>query len=278
MGCNENLLIVEDEADWCRIYERAASSLRLGQSIKVANDLEGAERLIDSTKFAVALLDVGLDVSDDHNLDGLHVMRKIRDVGDKTSIVVVTGHGGQDVMPIIRDAMQKYGVYDAIGKSKVGPSDIKRLLEGGLDEYRRETASERIDAPDPIRSTVGPMIWDDVIRAIKFGGSGRDFYDFIDRLFGEYLPLVPPPGVDQAYVDTENKVVYGSYWSRAIAAGLLICFGSEATFDKALKVMSGDARIKSCGNLLPIRQLVSNGVKGAVFMVEGCLRDEFRPG
>jgi ActR/RegA family two-component response regulator len=278
MGCNENLLIVEDEDDWCKIYERAASSLR-PQTIKVANDLAGAERLIDSTKFAVALLDVGLDVSDDHNLDGLHVMRKIRDVGDETSIVVVTGHGGQDVMPIIREAMNKYGVYDAIGKSKVAPSDIKRLLEGGLEEYRRETTSERIDAPDPIRGTVGPVIWDDVVPAIKFRGNGNSFYEFLDGLFGEYLPLVSPPGVDHAYVDTENRIVYGSYWSRAIAAGLLICFGSEATFDKALRAMPRDTRIpKNCANILPVRQLVSYGVKGAVFMVEGSLRDEFRPG
>jgi ActR/RegA family two-component response regulator len=276
MASDDNVLIVEDEEQWRKNYERA---MRPEQTVKVAKDLAGAERLIDSTKFAVAFVDIGLDVEDDQNVDGLRVMQKIRDAGDETSIVVVTGRTGQDVLPITRNALKEYGAYDTIGKKTAGPSDIRRLLEGGLKEYRSKTVSRRTDARDAI-STADAMIWDyQVTRAINFKGSVNRFYDFLDQLFGEYLPLVPRSDIDHVHVDEESRIVCGNYWSRAVAAGLLICFGSDATFDEALRAMPGDADIlKSSGNKVPIKELVNQGVKGEVFVLEGNRRDEFLSG
>lgn len=278
MGSDENVLIVEDEDEWCRNYERAMSSLRREQTVKVAKNLAGAEQLIDTTKFAVAFVDVGLDVSDDQNVDGLRVMQRIRDANDETSIVVVTGRSGQDVLPIIRDAIKKYGAYDVIGKSTVRPSDIVRLLKDGLEEYRSKTPSERTDARDSIMGTTDAMIWDhQVTHAINFKGSINGFYEFLSQLFGEYLPLVPQRGAVEVCVDRENSIVYGQYWSRAAAESLLICFGSEATFDEALDAVPGDTGMGS-GNRVPVKELVSHGVRGTVFIVEGSGRDEFGPG
>jgi ActR/RegA family two-component response regulator len=276
MGSDENVLIVEDEDVWSRNYERAMNSVRREQTVKVAKNLAGAEQLIDSTKFAVAFVDVGLDVSDSQNLDGLRVMQRIRDANDETSIIVVTG---QDALPIIHDAAKKYGAYDVVGKSTVGPSDIRRLLEGGLEEYRSKTAAGRTDARDSIRGAADPVIWDhQVPRTINFKGSINSFYEFLDQLFGEYLPLVPQRKAVDARVDRENSVVYGQYWSRAVAEGLLICFGSETAFDEALRVVLGDASIvKRSGSTVPVKELASHGVRGAVFIVEGSRRDQFRP-
>lgn len=277
MASDDNVLIVEDEEQWRKNYERA---MRPEQTVKVAKDLASAELLIDSTKFAVAFVDIGLDIEDDQNVDGLRVMQKIRDVGDETSIVVVTGRTGQDVLPITRNALKEYGAYDTIGKKTAAPSDIKRLLEGGLEEYRSKTVSRRTDARDAIRGTVDAMIWDDqVMRAINFKGSVNGFYDFLDQLFSEYLPLVPRSDIDHIYVDRESRIVRGNYWSRAVAAGLLICFGSDATFDEVVRAMPGDAGIlRSSGNKVPIKELASHGVKGEVFVLEGNRRDEFRSG
>ena len=154
MGSDRNVLIVEDEDEWRKIYERIVSFQFPEQTIKIAKDLAGAERLIDSTKFAVAFVDVGLDITDDHNVDGLRVMQKIRDTGDETSIVVVTGRSGQDVLSIARDAIKKYDAYDTIGKGSIEPSDIKRLLNGGLQAYRSATTSGRMDARKDRKSVV----------------------------------------------------------------------------------------------------------------------------
>ena len=41
------------------------------QTVRVATDLASAERLIDAAKFAVAFVDIGLDISDDGNVDGV---------------------------------------------------------------------------------------------------------------------------------------------------------------------------------------------------------------
>lgn len=277
MRSDANVLIVEDEDEWRSIYERAVSSQRPGQTIKVAKDLTGAERLIDSTKFAVAFVDVGLDVADDQNVDGLRVMQKIRDTGDETSIVVVTGRSGQDVLSITRDAIKKYHAFDTIGKGSVEPSDIRRLLKDGLAAYEQATVPGKLAARDSIRGETDAMIWDyQATAAIDFKGGIKSFYEFLDGLSGEYLPLVPKLGDEHPHVDAENKIVYGTYWSRAIAAGVLVCFGALEVFDEAVTAIGVDASAASGGRVL-VRELESQGIKGAVFTLEGSRRNEFQP-
>jgi ActR/RegA family two-component response regulator len=281
VGSDKNVLIVEDEDEWRKIYERAVSSQQPDQTIKVAKDLTAAKLLIDSTKFAVAFVDVGLDISDDHNVDGLRVMQKIRDTGDETSIVVVTGRSGQDVLPIARDAIKKYGAFDTIGKGSAGPSDIRRLLTGGLEAYRNSMASHVTDARNSIRATADPMIWDRrVTDAIDFRGNIKDFYGFLDQLFGDYLPLVNRLGSENVQIDSQNKIVYGNYWSRAVGEGLLIYFGAADVFDKSIEAVSADPSVLKniSGNSVPVRELATHGIRGAVFIMEGSRRDEFQLG
>jgi ActR/RegA family two-component response regulator len=280
VGSDENVLIVEDEDEWRGIYERAVSSQRPENTVKVATDLESAEHLIDSAKFAVAFVDVGLDISDDQNVDGLRVMEKIRATGDKTSIVVVTGRSSQDVLDITRDAIMKYGAYYTVRKASVDPAEIRRLLKGGLEEYRSRTTSGRMDARDALRGAADPMKWDyEAIGAADFQGRIDGFYDFLDQLFGEYLPLIPRPGAGHAYIDTENQMIYGSYWSRAIAAGVLICIGAKGKFDHGLEVAFSSADIPGAGGKrAPSKELARQGVKGNVFVIEENRRDEFRLG
>lgn len=277
MVSGENILIVEDEDEWSKIYQRAAHTQLPDPTVKVATDLADAERLIDSTKFAVAFVDIGLDVSDDRNVDGLLVMEKIRAMGDETSIVVVTGRAGQDVLPITRDAFMKYDAYDTIRKSTATPEEIEHLLSGGLGAYRSKTLPERMDARDSILGTADASVWDyEVTKAIEFAGDSGQFYKFLNELFGRYLPLVARRGHEQAQVDAEKRVVYGAYWSRATAQALLICLGAADTFAEALRALAEDASFPSGSRIGdPIRKLTSHGVKGAVFVVVGSSREEF---
>jgi CheY-like chemotaxis protein len=275
----ENVLIVEDEDEWRKIYERAVSTQLPAGSIKVAKDLASAERLIDSTKFAVAFVDVGLDIADDQNVDGLRVMEKIRTIGDETSIVVVTGRSGQDVLPITRDAIKKYRAYNTFGKSEVGPDEIEQLLNGGLQAYRNQTAHGRMDARDSIRGTADGSVWDyRVTEAVGFAGESGKFYDFLDQLLAQYLPLIARRTVDQAQVDAGKRLVYGEYWSRAVGSALLVCFGAMDTFETALQALLVGAdrpSLASAGER--IRELAGHGVKGAVFVLPGSRREEFGP-
>jgi ActR/RegA family two-component response regulator len=280
VGSDENVLIVEDEDQWRGIYERAVSSQKPETTIKIATDLESAERLIDSAKFAVAFVDVGLDISDDQNVDGLRVMEKIRATGDKTSIVVVTGRSSQDVLDITRDAIMKYGAYYTVRKASVDPAEIRRLLKGGLEEYRSQATSGRMDARDALRGGADPMKWDyQAMEAVDFQGGIDAFYDFLGQLFGEYLPLVPKPGVAHAYIDTENQMIYGNYWSRAIAAGVLICIGAKGKFDHGLEAVFSSASIPEADSKrAPVKSLARQGVRGNVFVIAENRRDDFRLG
>jgi CheY-like chemotaxis protein len=274
VGTHENVLIVEDEKEWRGVYERAVSALEGSQTVSVATDLSSAERLIEAAKFAFAFVDIGLDVGDDHNVDGLRVLEKIRAVGDETSIVVVTGRSGQDVLSITRDAIMDYKAYYAVEKSSVTPVKLRELLQGGLEAFRKAAAQGRMDARDALSGDVDPNVWDDrAMRAIGFTGSAGEFYGFLSKLLGDYLPLVPGRARERTIVDQERGLVYGGYWSRGIAAAIAVCVGASDQFDAAVKaaleMFGADVTAHS------IRELEGHGVKGGVFMMEGQGRDTF---
>jgi CheY-like chemotaxis protein len=274
VGIHENVLIVEDEEEWRGIYARAVGAQGSRQTVKVATDLASAERLIDAAKFAVAFVDIGLDVADDGNVDGVRVMEKIRATDKDTSIVVVTGRSGQDVLQITRDAIKKYGAYDTVGKSTVRPSDIRRLLEGGLEAYRSVAAPGRMAARDALSGDANPNVWDDrVTRAIGYKGDTGAFYGFLGKLYGEYLPFVPRRDGDRTIVDQERKLVYGGYWSRAIAAAVAICVGASDEFDAA--VTAALETLGSDGGVHPIREMEGPGIKGGVFLMKEHGREAF---
>ena len=90
-------------------------------TVKVAEDLVSASALVDDMKFAIAFVDVGSNVGDDQNIDGLRVMEKIREIGDETSIVVVTGRSGGDVIPVAREVFTKYQVHTIFRKAEIKP-------------------------------------------------------------------------------------------------------------------------------------------------------------
>lgn len=277
MGPGGNILIVEDEEEWRQIYKRAADNHAPGPTVMMAGSRAAAERLIDTTKFAVAFVDISLDVSDGKNTDGLKVMRKIRDTGDETSIIVVSGRGGQDAMSIARDALKEYGAYDAIPKTAIDPEQLEKLLAGGLQAYQQAAAMGPAAARDALRGATAEMSWDDqVTRAIGFRGDVRKFYRFLNELMSGQLPIVPRDGRQPVTIAHALGLVHGDYWSRGTAAAAVVCFGAPARFDEAL------AGAGAAGTLLgryqvgePAAELDSSGIKGAVFPLLGARREDF---
>jgi ActR/RegA family two-component response regulator len=273
----ENVLIVEDEDEWSGAYMRAVDTLGGHHTVKVAKDLASAERLIKATKFAVAFVDIGLDINDDRNVDGLRVMERIRATDDDTSIIVVTGRSGQDVLSITRDALKEYSAYDAVGKSSVAPSNIRQLLEGALKEYQgKATAASHNSGYEALRGDADAMGWDDrLTRAISFKGSAPEFYDFLNRLVRDYLPIVTRSQAGQLDIDSSTGLVSGDDWSRAIAAAITICFGATEQFNQAMGKDHVDGVLPGKSTIgKPLKELASHGVKGAVYpLAEGCRED-----
>lgn len=272
-----NMLIVEDEDDWCAIYERTAR--REGVStIKVAKTFSEAEALIDAMGFAVAFVDVGLDVSDDRNIDGLRVMEKIRAVGDETSIIVITGRSGRDVLPITRDAIIKYHAYDTVGKvPRLEPSDLRRLLQEGMQAYKKAASSARITAYQALRGDVPAWKWvDQIMRFTHIKGDVRALYDFLDRLFLRFLPVIARGEGEAVRVHDASRIAYGVFWSRAVGDAVAVCFGADQDVDKAIEAArSSGAPVGDVQVGAVLHTASAGAVHGAVFALNNAKRESF---
>ncbi len=226
MASIRNLLIVEDNTEWCLAYARAAVR-EGGVTVRTAADLDAAQDLIDEMQFAVAFVDIGLNAGDDQNVDGLRVMAKIRAAGDNTSIVVVTGRSGRDVLPIAVDALKVYGAVEVAAKADIGPDRVGALLRKGLTEFERRTGDARAAAIESLRGAVDPWRWDDqILRATGVRGGIAGLHGFLEQLLAQFVPLVPRQTGRAADLDEPAGVVHGSYWSRAIGKPVVACFAS----------------------------------------------------
>jgi CheY-like chemotaxis protein len=277
VGPGGNILIVEDEEEWREIYKLAVKDHAPDLTVMTAESRAVAERLIDAAKFAVAFVDISLDTSDGSNRDGLKVMQKIRATGDETSIIVVSGRGGQDALSIARDALKKYGAYDAVAKMTTDSDQLGELLAGGLQEYRKVAATNRVEVRDALRGATTEMSWDDqVTRAIGFRGDVQRFYGFLDELMAGQLPIVPRGGGQPVTVDPDRGLVHGDYWSRGTAVAAVVCFGAPAQVDKAIDGASAEGMLLGRYQVgIQAAELDRDGIKGVVFPLPGARREDF---
>jgi ActR/RegA family two-component response regulator len=262
-----NLLIVEDDKEWCAAYERAAAREGM-HTVKVAKNLRDADALINDLQFAVAFIDVGLNVSDDQNVDGVRVMSKIRDIGDETSIVVVTGRSGRDVIPITRDAIRKYEAHEILRKSEIQPQDIRKLIHGGMAEFQKKMSARHSSAHQVLMGNMPSWQWEDeMLRITDAKGGIQVLYALLEGLLTEFLPLVPPDSAADSFTTgTAEGFAHGSFWSRSVGKPVAIFFGSQDSADEQIDSATAG------GTLLgryPIDSLLKrsagHGLSGGVF-------------
>jgi ActR/RegA family two-component response regulator len=271
-----NLLIVEDDREWCGIYSRAARRQGV-RSVQVANDLTDATALIDRMQFAMAFIDIGLDVGDDRNVDGLRVMDKIRSAGDETSIVVVTGRRGADVLPITRESLMRYQAHNILGKAETTPGDIEQALASGLETFEKRNSLSAAPVQAVLKGGLGPWQWDDLaMGATGTRGGVQNLYRFLGRLAAEFLPLIPETPGAAADLDESTRVMHGPYWSRAAGTAVVVCFCGSALIEthieaaKSGRLLLGKYKV---GEVL--KQVSAHGASGAVFALHDVSRDNF---
>jgi ActR/RegA family two-component response regulator len=271
----ENLLIVEDDPEWCRAYARVAASEGL-TTIKVAERLDEASLLVDDMRFAVAFIDIGLNVDEDQNVDGLRVMAKIREMGDQTSIVVITGRSGRDVLPITRDSIVKYQAHEIVGKPDIGLQDLRNLLRSGLAAFRERAAADP-PAHELLRGDVPSLTWDDrMLRVTAVQDGVRGLYDFLDGLMAGLLPVVRDRSGAAVTADTGTGVMHGSYWSRAIGRAIAVCFGdAELAMQQIHAGLSGERLLGHYHVGALLQESQGHGLAGGVFELRDVSRDSF---
>jgi ActR/RegA family two-component response regulator len=274
MAINANALVVEDEESWQERYERAVRRVGLDPVI-VRDTYNGAASAIDEMRFAVAVVDIGLIVNDDRNVDGLRVMEKIRDVGDGTAIIVVTGRSGRDVVPVIRDSIKRFDAFDTIAKNTFVPAELRALVTSAFDEYKRGLGDDKKLLYAALRGDTDPLVWDDTMmsKVLPGGGGAAELYRLIEGLLGGFVPLVP---ADPGGVQLLDGVALGAYWSRGSGEPVAVCFGPGKRIDA---ITAATAESGSILGRYPVGDVVGRystpSARGVVYRLAGKDRSDF---
>jgi ActR/RegA family two-component response regulator len=270
------LLIAEAERVWCDIYKRVAQSCGL-QDIKVARSLPEAEALINEMQFGEALVAVCLSSNDNSNADGLRVIEKIRSVGDRTSIIAITGRQGRDVLTMTRDAIRKYGAYDTVSKQSLNPQDLREVLTQGLTAYEEGLSAAAARAPEILRGNQDRLTWEDkILRTIPINGGSRELDQFLVELCGKYLPVMPRSIDGALEVNAELGVALGIYWSRALGQAVMVCLGAIPAID-SLSAEAAPKQFRIDGYRIReiLEERVQHSAKGIVVTLNDMQRENF---
>src|SRR5688572_3152749 len=164
------ILVVEDEAVTRRALVR---SLHAGNSdIAVREEENGlvAAGLLHSEEFDCVVLDYLLP-----GMNGLSVLRQVREAGNKTPIIVLTAKGDERLAV----EMMKAGASDYLSKSRLSPEALVQSVRNAVRVHRAEQfaaeSGERVRAHEQRLSRVLETNIDGVV---ILNAEGR--FDFIN--------------------------------------------------------------------------------------------------
>lgn len=143
------ILVVEDEATTRRALVR---SLRAGDAdLEIREEENGliAAGLLHSESFHCVVLDYLLP-----GMDGLSVLRQVREAGDKTPVIVLTAKGDEQLAV----EMMKAGASDYLSKSRLSPEALVQSVRNAVRVHRAEQhaaeSAERLRAHEQRLSRV----------------------------------------------------------------------------------------------------------------------------
>ncbi len=208
------LLVVEDVETTRNMYVR---NLELDGDYRVdtAADLEQATAALDLVSYHVALVDIMLaGPKDTSNRDGAKVLERIRDMGEGTRAIVLSG---QSETQQVREFLKELDAFDYLDKDA--------LLEAGIGKMVEyvDTAS----AGSPLGSTPS---WEIVSRALggareepefvsemlalRFGGGFENLRQTLAASIRHLLPLLPPREGEAGLTVNGAGAMSASFWSK----------------------------------------------------------------
>jgi ActR/RegA family two-component response regulator len=123
----KHLLVVDDEESIC--FSMSEYFSHHGFAVDTAKEIDEAEQLIRSKKYAVIVQDLRLGTS--HN-DGLEIVRFVREASPDTRIVVLTAYGSME----IEDETMRTGA-DAFLRKPKPLSQVAQVIQGLIDSPSR---------------------------------------------------------------------------------------------------------------------------------------------
>ena len=107
-----------------------------GYVVDTARELDEAERHLQNTRYAVAILDLRLGVTQD--TDGLQVIKLLHQSRPETRVVVLTAYGSAEM----EDEARHHGADVFLRKPKP-LSQVARIVEGLIESRARQMERNR---------------------------------------------------------------------------------------------------------------------------------------
>jgi ActR/RegA family two-component response regulator len=216
-------LIVEDTPEYQELYRRAVE--RQGGDAYIVSCLDDAIAAIKRRLYPVAIIDVRLSEDDETNIDGLKVLEFMREFGDRTNAILITGYGS---FQIAREAFRQYEVFEGLEKGVA-----LDVIEATIRRAYQSFAEPQQDVGASYSNTLKGRehaLWEWENRALKVASStgGMDgLYRFFDGLLRDFVPLIPNANEAGCLIYDQKKLACGRFWSRGCGAAVLISFGNR---------------------------------------------------
>jgi DNA-binding NtrC family response regulator len=125
------LLVIDDEESIC--FSMSEYFSLQGYRVDTAQELDEAEKLIESKEYRVVIQDLRLTTT--RHPDGLDIIKIIRDQNPQTRIVVLTSYGSAEM----EDEARRCGA-DAFLRKPKPLSQVAQVVQGLLDSPKKRAA------------------------------------------------------------------------------------------------------------------------------------------
>jgi DNA-binding NtrC family response regulator len=92
MSSSKTVIIVDDQLRWRTIFKTLLGKMELPLTICEADSLESASQLLEEKSFDLAILDLQLVDEENQNLDGLVLLRSIKERYPETKVILATAY------------------------------------------------------------------------------------------------------------------------------------------------------------------------------------------
>lgn len=90
MSLSKKVLVVDDEPRWRTIFKTLLGKMDLSLTVSESDSLESASQLLKEATFNLAILDLRLVDEETQNLDGLVLLRNIKEKCPETKVILTT--------------------------------------------------------------------------------------------------------------------------------------------------------------------------------------------
>src|SRR3990170_5082573 len=131
---NENILVVDDDEDILELIERHLSNK--GYEVVTAYDGEQALPLLEKVKFDLVITDLKMP-----KIDGMEVLRKVKEKDPNIEVVILTGHGTMDT---VIEALRDGGAFDYLQKPLYNIKQLSFITRKALERKRLRLENQRL--------------------------------------------------------------------------------------------------------------------------------------